>query len=194
MCTAAGFGGGPMCYSIVDMSLQGGFGDVTLKNQILIPTCTERICAVKHVNQVDIWVIGQKYNTNQYHAFLVSPGSINTSPVISSLGPVLGITGQSFLGYLKPSPDGTKVCNTLYGINSFLLMDFDAATGVLWNVQTSPATYGENYGCEFSPDGTRLYVTEMSPTSLLWQLDMTQPTAAAIFASAVQSFKKFKLI
>ena len=45
------------CYSIVDMSLDGGNGAVTSTKNILVytPTC-EKLAVVKHANNTDFWI------------------------------------------------------------------------------------------------------------------------------------------
>src|SRR4030095_14737495 len=44
-------------YSIVDMSLNNGLGDVTVKNHIIMANVnTEKQCVTRHANGVDIWI------------------------------------------------------------------------------------------------------------------------------------------
>ena len=54
--TAEAQGAQGFCYSIVDMSLQAGLGDVTTKNVQLFTPSAEKVCATKHNNGVDIWI------------------------------------------------------------------------------------------------------------------------------------------
>jgi len=77
-------------YSIVDMSLNGGLGGVTsIKNILLMGNTTEKITAVRHANNSDIWVICHKWNSNQFQAFLINGCSgLQTTPVISNVGSV----------------------------------------------------------------------------------------------------------
>ena len=50
--------GGSFCYSIINMTLNNGYGDVTNKNTPLFSPSTEKVTAVRHANGTDIWVIG----------------------------------------------------------------------------------------------------------------------------------------
>ena len=43
----------PLSYSIIDMTLDGGLGDLTLKNVPLITGVTERLTATLHANGID---------------------------------------------------------------------------------------------------------------------------------------------
>jgi len=185
--TAAGFGGGPFCYSVVDMTLDGGLGDVTaVKNEILFNPCSERVNAVAHANGTDIWVLSHEENTNNYYAYIVTTAGINTTPVITSIGPSLGgAFSSSFLGYLKSNAQGTRLATATCSLNTILMFDFENSTGVLSNLLQWPATVNYSYGVEFSPDGSRLYASSMEPDSKLWQFDLSSGNAATIFASGV---------
>ena len=42
-------------YSIVDLTLDGGKGDITVKNKLLLGTATEMLNATQHCNSKDYW-------------------------------------------------------------------------------------------------------------------------------------------
>ena len=73
-------------YNVIDMTMAGGLGQVTIKNVGLIPQADEKVSAVLHTNNVDIWVIAHRSNSNEYYAYLVTPSGLVTTPVISSVG------------------------------------------------------------------------------------------------------------
>src|SRR5690606_9816983 len=83
---ATGFGG--VAYSIVDMSLQGGLGDVTQKNIIIHPSplSTEKLCATNHANGMDYWIMTHDDGNNQFRAFLLTASGVQPNPVISKVG------------------------------------------------------------------------------------------------------------
>src|SRR6188768_576787 len=85
--TAEAQGASGFCYSIVDMSLQGGLGDVTTKNVQLFTPSAEKVCATKHANGIDIWVLGHEMGTNNFIAYLLTSAGLS-APVISSCGTV----------------------------------------------------------------------------------------------------------
>ena len=152
-------------YSVVDMTLQGGLGDVTTKNVLLHAPATEKLTAAKHSNGCDIWIITHEWGNNNFRAYLLDSSGVNTSPVITSIGANHERINAPFpnnimaLGQVKVSLDGKKLA-IVVPPNSFELFDFDNTTGIISNPVTfSPTTgFGElAYGLEFSPDGTLLY-------------------------------------
>src|SRR4030095_11618045 len=44
-------------YSIVNINMQGGFGEVIVKNIVLVNNTNEKVTATKHSNGNDIWII-----------------------------------------------------------------------------------------------------------------------------------------
>lgn len=152
-----------MNYSEVDMSLNGGLGDVTSKKNInLIPRSLEKVTAVKNQGGSGIWVIGHPWDSNKFYAYLVTDSGINIVPV-ESITPLTltfppGSDGtNSSGGQLKVSPDGTKIGMCSINIGSHLF-DFDPQSGLVSNmVQISSRRL--DYGIEFSPSGNVLYVS-----------------------------------
>jgi len=168
-------------YSIVDMNLQGGNGDITTKNALITNPVAEKLIAVKHANNVDYWVIVHKGSTNAFYAYLVNNNGISSSPVISNEG-TTPVGNGSEIGYLHASPDGTKLASAIYGMSLFDLLDFDNSTGIISNAVSSPASYPDLYGIEFSPDGSKLYISsDMS----MYQFNLQAGSTSAIFSSAV---------
>jgi hypothetical protein len=124
-------------YSVVDMSLDGGLGGVvpTQKNIQLATPVAEKLTAVYHANQRDIWIIGHRISTagsNEYIAYKVTSSGIDPSPIVSTIGDLhsLSFNGWGAIGYLKISPDGSKLaCAKTYGTQGLELFDFDKQTG-----------------------------------------------------------------
>lgn len=154
--TTGDVGSGGLNYSIVDMSLNGGLGGVTsIKNVELLANSTEKVCIIQHQNQVDFWVIGVDHVNMVLNAYLVNASGVSSVPAQT-----LGVNSLSTVGYIKGSPDGSKIvlCNT-YSNNDAILLDFDVLTGAMSNPQT---IYQDGvfypYGVEFSANGRILYL------------------------------------
>ena len=144
-------------YSEVDMALNGGMGDVTNKNIPLLPQSTEQITAVAHANGTDVWVVTHDFGNSQFRAFRVTPAGVDTVPVTSIADPGVNNTAFDTVGYMKASPDGTKIAMSNYESGS-RLFDFNAVTGEVSNgLMLSAGMF--NYGVEFSPSGRFLYIT-----------------------------------
>ena len=146
-------GSNGLCYSVVNMSLNNGTGDVESKNNQISPYVREKITAVNHCNGDDVWVITRDNRNGDFLAYLIT--STGIQPPVISPSP----SGTGFLGYLKASPDGTKIADARMS-DPLELHDFNSATGVVSNkknITTYPVL--SNYGVEFSPDSKILYAT-----------------------------------
>jgi gliding motility-associated-like protein len=171
-------------YSEIDMTASAGNGAVVAatKNTLLNMNNTEKCCAVKHCNGVDYWIVTKEGNNNTWKCYLVTAAGINTTPVVSSAGSNHANPG---IGYLKSSPNGRKLAYAVY-ISGFLeILDFNNSTGIVTNpITITGAAYTYAYGCEFSPDNTKVYFGNYS-TLQITQVDLCAGTNAQIIASAM---------
>ncbi len=170
-----------LSYSVVDMNLDGGLGDVTSeKNIYLTGPVHEAVTSVRHGGGLGYWVITHLWQTNTYQAFLIDADSVHTTPVESNCGLVYispeGVPG----GYIKTSMQGDKLACYIENVNLYMqLSDFNNITGEISN----PIPILDNdgsYCLEFSPDGSRLYV---SCWDYLKQYDLTQADSSSIVNS-----------
>jgi hypothetical protein len=157
-------------YNIIDMSLNGGIGDVTLKNVLLCDTILcEMMNAVKHANGRDWWLILHQGFSSNYLLYLITPAGIS-GPYIQSIGMNIKdlIYGESIF-----SEQGNRFIQAVQDGN-LQLYDFDRCTGMLSNCRqlgdSLYSTYGGYYGCSFSPDGNRLYASYWKDS--LFQFDI----------------------
>ncbi|MBL7924023.1 MAG: gliding motility-associated C-terminal domain-containing protein [Bacteroidia bacterium] len=176
--------GGPrgLCYSEVDMSLNGGNGDVTTKNVQLATPVTEKLTAVRHANGIDVWVIVHGWNNNEFYAYLITSAGISATPVTSSIGAVHGGTFSNAHGYLKASPNAQKLACAIRGLRQCEIFDFNNISGQLSN-PVSITFVPQVYGIEFSPDNRFLYVGTTSNPGEVFQYDLNAGNPAAIIAS-----------
>lgn len=174
--------GGPngLSYTLIDMNLEGGLGDVVLgnKNIQLHTPVAEKLTATYHANGEDIWVISHEINNINYIAYLVSQSGVAPAPVVSGVGET-HFSGLGAIGCLKASPDGKKLASTKgFAYLGAMLLDFDNATGIISNPQKIH-NYSA-YGVEFSPNSKLLYVTNMCFAGQILQYDITLPTSTEI--------------
>jgi len=186
-----GGGSNGLRYSVVDMNLNTGLGDVIngQKNISLVQRSTEKVTAVDDPNG-GIWVItlsprtngssapyptfGSNYNT--FYAFKINNTGVQTSAVVSTLAISPSIGSEH--GYMKVSPDGNKIAVANYYDDSAFLFDFDNTTGVVSNPFLLPMQSGREgaYGVEFSPDSSKLYINSVissSGNAILYQYDLS---------------------
>ncbi|GHA71540.1 YncE family protein [Pontibacter akesuensis] len=175
-------------YTVVDMEKQEGKGDIISRNNFMIAPTTEKLTAVRHSNGRDWWVIAHRWNSNGYMSYLVNEQGVETKPVVSMVGTVHGGLNRKAIGYLVPSPDGTKLAAALWDAESnFEVLDFDRSTGEVANPMLLKG-YQEAYGVMFSPDGSKLYGTANGAgggKAQIVQFDMRAGSADAIAKSAV---------
>lgn len=173
---AAEGGTAGLTYSEVDMSLNGGLGDVTFNKNIEIvsPTC-EKVVAITHSNGADFWIVTHLYNSADYHSYLLTDDGLDNTPIVTTIGEDVGTSISNTIGYLKSSLDGSMVVSAGWTLDVVELFHFDNATGVLSDL-ISIDNLNAPYGVEFSPDGQVLYVSEISDSfgdSSVFQYDIS---------------------
>lgn len=174
--------GGPqgLQYSEVDMTLDGGLGDITsTKNIILHTPTTEKITAVKHQNDTDWWVVSHKWDSDEFVAYLVTNTGVG-SGVISAIGSNLTGDTSNTVGNMKLSPNGKQlaIANS-YQNNRIQLFNFNDATGLVTNPKTLTGFTGAYgvYGVEFSPDSKILYASDAGGNIYQYNVELTTQTA-----------------
>lgn len=172
---------GRLYYSIVDMDLAGGLGDVVPGQEaVLLDAALSGKMTVVAGNNFDIWLmvhssihIGTPVH-NQWKAYRITTSGIEP-PVISEL---LGNPDVYRSEVIRFSPDRKRMVASCTGTigggnnwagNLLLLFDFDPTTGKLSNqkilgnsLSYGTFNFGANYGTGgvcFSPDNSKLYVS-----------------------------------
>jgi gliding motility-associated-like protein len=173
-------------YSLVSLCQDGGLGDVVLKNTPLLQPSAEKLSAVFHANGTDVWVISHGVDTDQVYVWLVTEQGVQ-NPVISHVGRIF--TNEDFsdmLGFIKFSPDGKQVAMAEFMDARVLVCDFDNATGKVSPIKFELINF-RPYGIEFSPDGTKLYVSYN--TRSLMQYDLQAGTALDVQESGALLYR-----
>lgn len=178
-----------LSYSIVDISQNGGLGEVTnVKNVLMLGLTTEKLSGVKHGNMTDYWVMTVARNSNQYYAWPLSSIGLG-APVITSIGTLHSGSNSNSdvsVGQMKFSPDGTRLAvATSANGNTFEIFQFDDITGVLSSpITITNSDYTYPYGVEFSADGTLLYCSLSNPDNRVIQFNLQAGSSAGIINSA----------
>ena len=194
-------------YSQVDLRLNNGLGDIPSneKNIHLITynpedteevkfKCSEKITAVQHGDGISFWVV--THFLDNFYAFKISSTGVNKTPIKSTTPLLVPLGGyhSNAIGYLKTSPNGTKLAivnSSLKSSNDLgpkgevrrntgnvWLFNFDTSTGRV-NNGISILSGANPYGVEFSAKSKKLYVTTnnfnsegISQGSTLFQYDL----------------------
>ncbi|MCU0355636.1 MAG: hypothetical protein MUD08_18155, partial [Cytophagales bacterium] len=113
--TDIGAGGSQLQYSVVDMRLNNGLGQVTQQNVPLFDTSTERLAAIRA--QPDstnpdrpetTWIVTHDFNSNTFRVYPLTGRGVG-SPRTYSVGETHGPATQNGEGYLKVYEDKVVV-------------------------------------------------------------------------------------
>jgi len=175
-------------YTVMTVDTWSGYANATSINNNLIENNMDgRLTAVKHANGEDYWVISHRWESNEFCAFRVNAAGVDQNYVSSNIGSVHS-GANNLLGFMKASPDGSRLAVSLYESQIVEVFNFNTENGTVSSAQTSPPDYNGAYGLEFSQDNSKLYLTTLDyaniipafPSELI-QFDLD---AANIFASA----------
>lgn len=168
-------------YSLVDMGLDGGLGGIVVgsKNISMINTSSEKIQVVPHANGNSLWLVTH-VPPNTLASFLVNAAGVSSAPVFSTLGNGHG----NGAGHMKINKQFTQLAMGNFFESDIELFDFDWATGQFSNFRRWDFIPGGGfiYGVEFSPDGSRLYASNLGDVI---QYDLSSGNLATIASSAV---------
>ena len=188
-------------YYTIDISANGGNGAVVAGpidlNENQAEFWSEKVAAVRSTECDAYWVVS--FVQNQFVAYEVTSAGVASSPVKSDAD----FIAQDVRGYLKISPDGSKLAVAHTADSRLMLYDFNATTGRVTNKRDLPlnAPADKPYGVEFSSNGEMLYVHGYNDffdnqdqaandlaenhTSKLYQFDASLPSQSEIIASKV---------
>lgn len=157
-------------YSLINMNLDNGLGAIEnqYKNiELLDDHLSEKLIAVKHANGRDWWILLHDLGNNSFIKFLLTPNGI-----ISAGNQFIGSVYNDFeeIGQMAVCYDGSKIISV--GPPQIIdLFDFDRCTGELSEYVDLSDGLATSllYGCCFSPDGSKAYV---STEEKLYQFDL----------------------
>jgi gliding motility-associated-like protein len=179
-----------LSYFTVDMRLNGGLGGVVLADQRVFTPTYEGLCAIRHANKRDYWII-----VNQNAANLGQPSGLRIFAVtpegVALKGSYTG-AGNTTNGIIKASPDGKRVLTFVpddaTGAPQPRLLQFDNGTGTLSAPTPLPGTISSG---EFSPNSRFLFTLESIPNQYelrRYDLQAANPSATATTIGNINSF------
>lgn len=172
-----------LTYSIVDMSLNNGLGDIVAgqKNIVLAGNVatwlSESMIAIPGDN-CDIWLVVHKYEEPTFLSFRITESGIDTIPVISSTSSALAGTLAYGFSQMSVSPNremlsiasqgslGCMIMGLVPSSGGAMVCQFNAATGEVGkDIKLHDTIMG--FGSCFSPDGKKLYISGGMPDATL---------------------------
>lgn len=147
---------GPLYYTIVDMSLQNGLGEVVSKNNLLLDGDLGAFTVIRHGNGRDWWVLVPEFGNRIWHTWLLSTQGLAAMPPQT-----IALAGGACEHYAQTatSPDGSRIAN--WGDCRVTVLDFDRCAGLLDGPLelAAPTHWFAGGGVAFSPSGRYLYAT-----------------------------------
>lgn len=200
---------GALYYSVVDMTLDSGRGDIVDSQKWVYMTdrLSEKMVPIKG-SCGNIWLVTHARDTNLFLSYEITKKGISRNPVKSYTG------HNGYFGYILPSgakrnfyysigdmkasPDFRRIgmVNDVTG-HFAAVYDFDPATGKVSNELLLDNASVELYGCEFSPDSRKFYYTIYSDTTFgarggIYQYDLTSSNLQTIKYSRKRIYTGFR--
>jgi len=196
--TSASYG---LEYSILDMNLNGGLGDIVLgQKNISIQGMSKvkgAVTGTRHWNNRDAWVVTRitDEDSNYFASFKISTSGLNTTPVLGNSQVIPTFTPAPVDPLeIKISQDGTHLVCAYWNSNIIPIefCQFDRNTGQVSSLfRFFPSVYN-GYPCppssfEFSPDSKLLYVSTLPGAlpshGLIYQYDATKTDSLSFMQS-----------
>lgn len=141
-------------YFKIDMSLNNGLGEVIEADVPVYDYSYEGLCAIRHVNETDYWILINQ-DTTGIGVYSVTEQGVELASVYE--------TETAGFGIIKAAPTAPfgelPCCEKVFA--SGVLYDFDRTTGVLSNPDLLPGFGSE--AVEFSSNSKYLYSTLTAP-------------------------------
>ncbi len=182
-------GQGGLYYSILDLDLNNGFGDITNeKSKRLTNDLTEKMVMAKG-NCGNLWLIVHERQTNRFLSYEINQNGLSMNPVSSDIGTEhYSVTEFAWIGKMKMSSDHQKLATPVVA-NVVEIFDFDGILGQLSNpitiaLNTRNFNYLEAFSLCFSPNAKFLYTIEDDREIVyLFQYDLSSGDANLISVS-----------
>ncbi|MCD4725957.1 MAG: PKD domain-containing protein, partial [Bacteroidales bacterium] len=177
-------------YSIVDMTLNGGLGDVS--EPIQIPGAygaDQKLTAIKHKNKKDVWVVFRLLQHEKYASYLITEDGLIPQAVLSPAPYYEDFTSLQLAGQIRISYDKKYlILANVGGVYNneerdiIEICKFDAESGevnYLYSMQIRDDSLSSSLfhpgGIEFSPDSKFAYFSVFiagADSGLIYQYDM----------------------
>ena len=174
--------GPDFAYSIVDMTLDGGLGDIVLasKNTLLFTGAGEDVAGTLHCNAVDYWIVARKRNSSSsfaYQIYLLDSTGLS-APLSYPMNRQNHHPGQ-----LLFSQDGTLLSASMQTSKNYIF-GFDRQTGTLTLQDSMAPPSGPGdwfYSAAFSPDNSKIYASywDANGHAFISQFDRNAPNLTA---------------
>lgn len=172
---------GYLYYSIVDMTLNGGLGDIAPgKRGIILDTGMGAPLAGVVGDDCNYWLIAHSLDTNAFKAYAITDTGISQTPIVSQTG---SSAPDLPLVIILSSDRQKLMLGSAYNTEVF---GFDPSTGMIGSssIQLGIGTLD----AAFSPDGTKVYTGSGGYPIYQFDLSSATPTAFTIVTPIIPWF------
>lgn len=158
-------------YSIIDMTLNGGLGDVVPgQGGILFDSSNATATCIAGVvgNDCNYWLLTHSVDSNIFRNYEITSAGISSNPVVSQVGAAINT-----VGYLVLIISPNRSIIFLGGVDRDELFSFDPGTGIVGphSPEFAAVTWADD--AAFSPDNTKLYLKDYDGWGTNAQYDLT---------------------
>jgi len=180
-------GKGQLYYSKVDMSLNGGLGDVTSTKNVPLGAATdatEALTAVPNADGTGFWVLTFRAGTPYDLAYeFDGDGPVTGQAVESEMSSPNGNRYATF-NISNDLSQIVQMTGSSAGTGQIRLLSINGQTGVLtekatWDLATGTNAGADGYSADFSPAGDYVYATKIFSGAHLYRYKIAGASSAA---------------
>ena len=160
---------------LVNMEANGGTGEVVQYWPMIFTPAYEAMCAIRHPNCEDYWVIINRYESGDFLVFPITSNGIGTPKYFNFSRPFEPVYGG---GEIKASPDARWVISAQH------IFKFDAINGTL---SYHHKLNGDTFFGSFSPN-SRYYYAQVTSNIIRYDLSATNPDASMEVIASLGEF------
>ena len=178
-------------YSIIDMSLNDGNGDVVLKNIKFSDNSPQSYEAVRSPDSNTIWMATYINTEQEIRVYEFNEQGFNLNYQATSVDNV-EFFGLNYFSRIQFSNQGDKLVTLTYNNGAVsgqevFLFDFNPITGTVSNQISLGGVAAFVFSVEFSPNSNLLYfVTNPNINSIVYQLDISSNSVDDILSSLTE--------
>jgi len=146
-----------LMYSVVDMSANGGFGDVVQKNVLLEEGVTEHLAATADCDEQGWWIIARRSSSSEFVSYHFTATGIAPVPTVS---PAAALPAMRDVGQMHTSPDGRHLVITAQSGEAHLWKVLRTTGEIHSGISLFDGELvGSTYGASFTRDSRNVYIS-----------------------------------
>jgi len=138
-------------------------------NKLVYPSTCEKMSAVNHQNNSDVWIINHSLSGDTFLLFLLKKDGLICCPVKNKIGVAYDSNSLEGAAHIKFSPSGKRILNNTWTKSKTELFEFENESGKM-NLKIS-LTIPYSYSAEFASNENVFYVNENASKIMQYIID-----------------------